>query len=108
MCPHTTAAYGSSYYCYVCVLILLRYVSPKAAAGAAGLRDAASMLLTKPLCYELRLYATAIYTQEPLRALPGFAMQLVQAAVSLKRLREFLAAQDLAVVQQAEKLGIVA
>jgi hypothetical protein len=35
-------------------------------------------------------------------------MQLVQAAVSLKRLREFLAAQDLAVVLQAEKLGIVA
>ncbi len=84
------------------------YASPKAAAGAAGLRDAASMLLTKPLCYELNLYAPAIYTQEPLRALPGFAMQLVQAAVSLKRLREFLAAQDLAVVQQAEKLGIVA
>ena len=74
MCPHATAAYVSSYYCYVCVLILLR-------------------------CMRL---------QKPLRALPGFAMQLVQAAVSLKRLREFLAAQDLAVVQQAEKLGIVA
>ena len=72
MCPHTTAAYVSSYYCYICVLILLLYIClQKPLRALPGSRDAASMLLTKPLCYELNLYAAAVYTQEPLRALPG-------------------------------------
>jgi hypothetical protein len=63
MCPHIPAAYVSSYYCYIWV--------SKSRFG----RCRASMLLNQPLCYELNIYATAVYTQEPLRALPGFAMQ---------------------------------
>jgi len=43
--------------------------------------------------------------QEPLRSLPGFVMQLVQAWVSLDRLALFLAASELQRVQEAEATG---
>jgi ABC-type multidrug transport system fused ATPase/permease subunit len=44
--------------------------------------------------------------QEPLRSLPGFVMQLIQAAVSLERLSLFLAARELQVVREREAMGL--
>jgi len=43
--------------------------------------------------------------QEPLRSLPGFVMQLVQAWVSLDRLALFLVAHELQRVQEAGAIG---
>jgi ABC-type multidrug transport system fused ATPase/permease subunit len=43
--------------------------------------------------------------QEPLRSLPGFVMQLVQAWVSLDRLALFLVAHELQRVREAEAIG---
>ena len=43
--------------------------------------------------------------QEPLRSLPGFVMQLIQAGVSLQRLASFLSVQELKVVMEAEASG---
>ena len=40
--------------------------------------------------------------QEPLRSLPGFIMQLVQAWVSLKRIANFLTATELQIVREAD------
>ena len=44
--------------------------------------------------------------QEPLRSLPGFLMQLVQAWVSLKRLADFFTAHELQTVREQEAQGL--